>query len=72
MNIPLELKLAYQKWIEAEAPDYFGGDRDQELRMKNFFKTLDGYSSAETRKTLLKALDEKHGKVPERFRKHFL
>jgi hypothetical protein len=72
MNVPLNLRLKYQKWIESETPDYFGGDRDQELRMNSFLKELDGYASSETRKSLLKALDEKHGKIPERFRKHFL
>ncbi len=72
LDIPLKLRLAYQKWIESEQPDYFGGDRDQELRMKEFMKELDGYSSAETRSKFIKALDSQYGEIPKRFRSHFL
>jgi hypothetical protein len=72
LDIPLKLRLAYQKWIESEKPDYFGGDRDQELRMKEFMKELDGYSSAETRSKFIKALDSQYGEIPKRFRSHFL
>lgn len=63
-----KLISAYQKWIESEQPDYFGGDRDQELRLKAFTKKLDGYSSAETRSKFIKALDSQYGKIPKRFR----
>ena len=72
LDIPLKLRLAYQKWIESEQPDYFGGDRDQELRMKTFIKELDGHSSAETRSKFIKALDSQYGEIPKRFRSHFL
>ena len=67
--IPVPLRLAYQKWIKSEQPDYFGGDRDQ---MKSFMKELNGYRSAETRSKLIKALDTSiYGKIPLRFRSHF-
>ena len=72
LDIPLKLRLAYKKWIESEQPDYFGGDRDQELRLNAFMKELDGYSSAETRSKFIKALDSQYGKIPKRFRSHFL
>lgn len=72
LDIPLKLRLAYQKWIESEQPDYFGSDRDQELRLKAFMKELDGYSSAETRSKFIKALDSQYGEIPKRFRSHFL
>lgn len=72
LDIPLKLRLAYQKWIESEQPDYFGGDRDQELRMKAFMKELDEYSSSETRSKFIKALDSQYGEIPKRFRSHFL
>jgi hypothetical protein len=72
LDIPLKLRLAYQKWIESEQPDYFGGDRDQELRMNTFMKELDGYSSTETRSKFIKALDSQYGEIPKRFRSHFL
>jgi hypothetical protein len=71
-EIPEKLRLAYQKWIESEHEDYFGGDRDQELRMKAFMKELDGYSSSETRSKFIKALDSQYGEIPKRFRSHFL
>ena len=64
----MKLRLAYKKWIESEQPDYFGGDRDQELRLNAFMKELDGYSSAETRSKFIKALDSQYGKIPKRFR----
>ena len=67
--IPVPLRLAYQKWIKSEQPDYFGGDRDQ---MKSFMDELYGYSSAETRSKFIKALDSQYGKIPKRFRSHFL
>ena len=35
-------------------------------------KELDGYSSAETRSKFIKALDSQYGKIPKRFRSHFL
>jgi hypothetical protein len=66
--IPVPLRLAYQKWIKSEQPDYFGGDRDQ---MKSFMKELNGYRSAETRSKFIKALDSQYGKIPLRFRSHF-
>lgn len=67
--IPVPLRLAYQKWIKSEQPDYFGGDRDQ---MKSFMKELNGYRSAETRSKFIKALDSQYGEIPKRFRSHFL
>ena len=70
--IPVPLRLKYQKWIESEQPDYFGGDRDQELRMKSFMAELDGYSSSEARSKFIRALDAQYGKIPTRFRSHFL
>ena len=73
LNIPVPLRLKYEKWIESEQPDYFGGDRDQELRLKAFMKELNGYRSAKTRSKLIKALDTSiYGKIPTRFRSHFL
>ena len=72
LDIPLKLRLAYQKWIESEQPDYFGGDRDQELRMKAFMKELNEYSSSETRSKFIKALDSQYGEIPKRFKSHFL
>jgi hypothetical protein len=72
LDIPLKLRLAYQKWIESEQQDYFGGDRDQELRLNAFKKELNEYSSAETRSKFIKALDSQYGEIPKRFRSHFL
>ena len=67
--IPEPLRLKYEKWIESEQPYYFGGDRDQELRLKAFMKELNGYRSAKTRSKFIKALDTSiYGKIPTRFR----
>ena len=71
IQIPLPLRLKYQKWIKSEQPDFFGGDRDQELTMRAFLKTLDEYPDS-VRGQFLRALDTKYGEIPKRFRHHLL
>jgi len=63
-RVDLGLLLKYKKWLESEQPDYFGGDRDIELRRKTFFDGLDGYSSIDTRAKILRILDSEVGTIP--------
>lgn len=70
LNVPVNLRLAYQKWIESEQPGFFGKDRSQELRMKEFFKLLDGYSF-DVQCKFIKVLDDKYGKIPQRLRSYY-
>ena len=58
---PLELRLAYKKWVEAEDPNYLGpGDRD--LRMRYFLKLLNDYPNSSTAK-LIDSLSS-YGEMP--------
>lgn len=63
-EIPLKLRLVYQKLLKSEEPDYFGGDRSNELLKREFLKILDGYNINQ-KKQFLDALESKFGKMPE-------
>ena len=63
-EIPLNLRLVYQKILKSEEPDYFGDDRSNELLKKEFLKILDGYN-VNQKKQFLDALESKLGKMPE-------
>ena len=63
-EIPLKLRLVYQKLLKSEEPDYFGGDRSNELLKREFLKILDGYNINQ-KKQFLDALESRFGKMPE-------
>lgn len=71
IQIPLNLRLRYQKLVKSHQPDYFGGDRDQELIMKDFLKILDSYPQP-VRGKLFRALDANYGQLPKKVRDHLL
>jgi hypothetical protein len=63
-KVDSRLVSKYKKWLESEKPDYFGGDRDLELRRNTFFKELDKYSSSKERSRILNLLDSEIGTIP--------